>query len=369
MSFDVPASAVERQEMIRKALSSLGIGAASLLVLTGCNPPMPESLKVELAERTVQCGEAFVEAKVFPEMADVADFWNSSMDVACEGAMGLTVLEDYPQGAGLVISEEAVKGCTPYANVPLAVDAAVISFYFEEIYELNLSPRTIAGIFNGSITNWSDAAIQDINPNLELPDLEIVVNTAAPGLAISAMEKWLSAELGETVELSLLEASEGSEVDALYLLGEGEIKLTSFASLQISGMGYANMILDESNLDAVLLPEVLSIQTGIGQTVVSGEAPNLSFDYDPSIPAEPLPGQFEAIEPWGALYPVTLSLCGADDLQVRFAARYLLRLDAQGAISTGVFSPLKEEVRVSAISVVDDGLPEVEIPADLELEQ
>jgi phosphate transport system substrate-binding protein len=330
--------------MIRKALSSLGIGAASLLVLTGCNPPMPESLKVELAERTVQCGEAFVEAKVFPEMVDVADFWNSSMDVAC-------------------------KGCTPYANVPLAVDAAVISFYFEEIYELNLSPRTIAGIFNGSITNWSDAAIQDINPNLELPDLEIVVNTAAPGLAISAMEKWLSAELGETVELSLLEASEGSEVDALYLLGEGEIKLTSFASLQISGMGYANMILDESNLDAVLLPEVLSIQTGIGQTVVSGEAPNLSFDYDPSIPAEPLPGQFEAIEPWGALYPVTLSLCGADDLQVRFAARYLLRLDAQGAISTGVFSPLKEEVRVAAISVVDDGLPEVEIPADLELEQ
>lgn len=369
MSFDVPASAVERQDMIRKALSSIGIAAASLLVLTGCNPPMPEALKVELAERSVQCGESFVDAKVFPEMIDVADFWNSSMDVACEGSMGLNVLEDYPTGAGLVISEEQVRGCTPYANVPVAVDAAVVSFYFEEIYELNLSPRTIAGIFSGAITNWSDDAIQAINPNLELPNLEIVVNPSAPELAISAMEKWLSAELGEQADLSLLTPSEGSEVDALYLLGEGEIKLTSFAALQISGMGYANMILDETNLDQVLLPEVLTIQTGIGQTVVSGEAPNLSFDYDPSIPALPLPGQFEAIEPWGALFPVTLSLCGEDDLQVRYAARFLLRLDAQGSISTGVFSPLKEEVRVAAISVVDDGLPEVEIPADLELEQ
>jgi hypothetical protein len=47
----------------------------------------------------------------------------------------------------------------------------------------------------------------------------------------------------------------------------------------------------------------------------------------------------------------------------------MLRLDAQGSISTGVFSPLKEEVRVAAIAVVDEGLPEVEIPADLDLEQ
>jgi hypothetical protein len=30
---------------------------------------------------------------------------------------------------------------------------------------------------------------------------------------------------------------------------------------------------------------------------------------------------------------------------------------------------LKEEIRVAAISVVDDGLPEVEIPEDIELGQ
>lgn len=344
------------------------IASLASVVLTGCNPPMPESLKVELAERTVQCGESLVDLAVFPEMADVADFWNGSMDTACAGSMGANIIDGDLAGNGLQIAAGELT-CQPYASVPVAVDAAVVSFYFEEIYELNLSSEAVAGIFSGSVTNWNDPVIADLNPNVELPDLAINVIPEAPAGAISAMEFWVGSLLGEAVEFSLLTPSDASEVDALYALAEGDIKLTSFAALQVSGMGYANFVKDASDLETLLLPDTLTIQTAIGQTVVSGEAPNLSFSYDPSIEALPLPGQFEALLPWGAIYPVTLGLCGEDDLQTRYVARYMLRLDAQGSISTGVFSPLKEEVRVAAISVVDDGLPEVEIPTDLELEQ
>lgn len=344
------------------------IASLASVVLTGCNPPMPESLKVELAERTVQCGESLVDLAVFPEMADVADFWNGSMDTACAGSMGANIIDGDLAGNGLQIAAGELT-CQPYASVPVAVDAAVVSFYFEEIYELNLSSEAVAGIFSGSVTNWDDPVIADLNPNVELPDLAINVIPEASAGAISAMEFWVGSLLGEAVEFSLLTPSDASEVDALYALAEGDIKLTSFAALQVSGMGYANFVKDASDLETLLLPDTLTIQTAIGQTVVSGEAPNLSFSYDPSIEALPLPGQFEALLPWGAIYPVTLGLCGEDDLQTRYVARYMLRLDAQGSISTGVFSPLKEEVRVAAISVVDDGLPEVEIPTDLELEQ
>ena len=347
------------------------VAALSLSVttlLTACNPPMPESLKVELAERTVQCGEEFVESKVLPEFVDIADFWNSSMDVACSGSMGLTVVDGYPAGAGLVISEEDIKGCTPYVSVPLAVDAAVFSFMFLDIYEINLSPEIIVAIFRGEITNWADDRLTNLNPDAMLPDLPINIIPEAPPGAIIAMEVWLSSETGEAVKLDGLVPGEGSEVDALYEMMEGDIKLTSFGSLQIAGMNYANMQIDEADPTSVVLPDVLTIQTGIGQTIAAGEAPNLTFVYDPSIPAEPLPGQFEALRPWGALFPVTLALCGEDNLQTRFAARYLLRLDAQGSISTGVFSPLKEEIRIASIALVDDGLPEVEIPEELERE-
>ena len=356
--------------MSKRLVATLSISISALLVLTGCNPPMPESLKIELAERQVQCGESFVDAKLTPEVEDIATFWNSSMDGACAGSMGLNALTDYPSGNGLVISEDEVTGCTPYATVPLAVDAAVFSFFFTDIYELNLSPQVIASILNGDVNNWADPAIQELNPNAPTPDLPINLISEAPAGAISAMQVWLSSSTGEDVDTSALSPSAGSEVDALYEMVDGDLKLTSFAALQLAGMSYANMVLDPTNLEgSTVLPDARTIQTAIGQTVIAGEAPFLTFAYDPSIPAEPLPGQFEALLPWGAVFPLNLSLCGEDDLQVRYVARFLLRLDAQGSISTGVFSPLNQAIRLKAVDVVDDGLPEVEIPEELELEQ
>lgn len=351
--------------MNRRKLSLLASASAVLLTLSACTPPMPESLKVELAERTVQCGQEFIDLKILPEMVDVADFWNSSMDVACEGSMGLLSSDSYPTSSGLVITEEVVTGCEPYASVPIAVDAAVFSFFFSDIYEVNLSPSILVEIIEGRIGDWSDPRIQAINPALELPQLPINLLSSAPAGAIESMKVWLDFEAGTDVDMSAFTPSIGSEVDALYEMVDGDLKLTSFAALQIAAMNYANMMLDESDPDSVVLPDVLTIQTGIGQTLITGEAPFLSFVHDPSIPAQPLPGQFEAIQPWAALYPVLMYLCGPDDLETRYIARFLLRLDSQGSISTGVFNPLLEKIRVASVAVVDDGLPEVEIPEEL----
>jgi hypothetical protein len=328
---------------------------------------MPDSLKIELAEREVQCGDKFADAKFSPEIVDIAAFWNSSMDEACGGSMGLNILEDFPEGNGIVVSEGEVSGCSPYASVPLAVDAAVFSFFFTDIYEINLSPSVIAGVVSGEITNWSDDAIQELNPNLTTPNLPITLVSEAPAAAISAMRTWLSSALGEDVSLSGLVPSSGPEVDALYEMVDGDLKLTTFSALQVAGVSYANLVMDSANLDtSTVLPSVQTIQTAITQTVVSGEAPFLTFTYDPSIPPAPLPGQFEALLPWGAVFPLEMNLCGQDDLQVRYVARFLLRLDAQGSIANGVYSPLKQDIRQKAVSVVAQGLPEVEISEELE---
>jgi hypothetical protein len=347
----------------------MSIGLPSLLILTGCNPPMPDSLKIELAEREVQCGDTFADAKFSSEIVDIAAFWNSSMSEACGGSMGLNITEDFPAGNGIVVSEGEVIGCAPYATVPLAADAAVFSFFFTDIYEINLSPSVIEGVVSGEINNWSDVAIQELNPNLTTPNLPITLVSEAPAGAISAMKIWLSSALGKDVSLSGLVPSTGPEVDALYEMVDGDLKLTSFSALQLAGVSYANMVMDSASPDtSTVLPNVQTIQTAITQTVVSGEAPFLTFTYDPSIPPAPLPGQFEALLPWGAVFPLEMNLCGQDDLQVRFVARFLLRLDAQGSISNGVFSPLKQEIRQKAVAVVAKGLPEVTIPEELEQE-
>jgi len=353
--------------MIRK-LAAVAVSAVIAVLLSGCNPPMPEALKVSLAERTVQCGDEIVELKVFPEMADIGEFWNSSMESGCGGSMGTSQIDDYPAGSGLVISEEDLKGCTPFATVPLAVDAAVFAIGFLDIYELNLSPALIVEIASGVVDSWDHPRISELNPGVEFPSMPINLIREAPYGSVQAMEIWLSGELGEEVKLEGFTSATGPEVDLLYELGDGDLKLTSFGALQIAALNYANMMTDEADESSIVLPDVLTIATGIGQTVPSGEPPFLSFVYDPSIPAQPLPGAFEAINPWGALFPVNLSLCGEDRLQERYVARFFLRLDAQGSIQTGVFSQLNEAVRVRSVSVVDEGLPEVEISEELEKE-
>jgi phosphate transport system substrate-binding protein len=41
--------------------------------------------------------------------------------------------------------------------------------------EIKFTPAALAGIYLGTITKWNDAAIQEANPDLKLPDNEIVV--------------------------------------------------------------------------------------------------------------------------------------------------------------------------------------------------
>ncbi len=69
-------------------------------------------------------------------------------------------------------------GATPI-ELPLYVSPIAVIFNLEGIDSLNMSADTIAGIFAGEITKWNDPAIADANPDVELPDLDIVpVNRA-----------------------------------------------------------------------------------------------------------------------------------------------------------------------------------------------
>ncbi len=63
-----------------------------------------------------------------------------------------------------------------YAQAPIALGGAVVGYHINGVTAtLNLSAGVIAGIYNGSITNWSDKAIHVLNPKVTLPNLPIVV--------------------------------------------------------------------------------------------------------------------------------------------------------------------------------------------------
>ena len=80
-------------------------------------------------------------------------------------------------GSDAVLKEEeitqsqAVCGPDGAIDLPVYVSPIAIIYNLPEVAELNLAPATIAGIFNGTITQWNAPEIAADNPDATLPDV------------------------------------------------------------------------------------------------------------------------------------------------------------------------------------------------------
>jgi phosphate transport system substrate-binding protein len=67
-------------------------------------------------------------------------------------------------------------------HIPETIGAVTVAYNIPNVATgLHLTGQIIADIFQGKITNWNDAAIQDINPDVTLPDHDIVVAHRSDG--------------------------------------------------------------------------------------------------------------------------------------------------------------------------------------------
>mgnify|MGYP001767150011 FL=1 len=73
----------------------------------------------------------------------------------------------------------AKEVCGEVLELPVYISPIAVAYNLPGIDDLNLSAANVAGIFSGTITNWNDPAIAADNPDVELPDLDIIpVNRA-----------------------------------------------------------------------------------------------------------------------------------------------------------------------------------------------
>jgi len=70
---------------------------------------------------------------------------------------------------------KALDRCKPgqVVEVPAYVSPIAVIYNLEGVESLQLSPETLAKIFNQEITSWNDKAIAKDNPGVELPDTRI----------------------------------------------------------------------------------------------------------------------------------------------------------------------------------------------------
>jgi phosphate ABC transporter, phosphate-binding protein len=71
--------------------------------------------------------------------------------------------------------QQATERCgSEVVHLPAYISPIAVVFNLEGVDSLNLRPEVIADIFNQKITKWNDEAIAADNPDVDLPDTEIV---------------------------------------------------------------------------------------------------------------------------------------------------------------------------------------------------
>ena len=93
---------------------------------------------------------------------------------------------------------DAQKRCTDQSGemiqIPVYISAIAVVYNLPEVENLQLSPETLAGIFDQKITNWNDPAIAKDNPDAKLPDQRItVVNRSDESGTTENFQQYLAA--------------------------------------------------------------------------------------------------------------------------------------------------------------------------------
>ena len=172
---------------IRRALVP-GV-AALALALAGCsaaNEQAAEETSTSSLSGTLSAGGA--SSQEAAQTAWRAGFQQANPDVQVDydpigsgGGREQFIGGGYPfAGTDSYLSEEdeEVSGAEErcggdYVEVPNYVSPIAVIFNVEGVDELNLSPETVAGIFNDEITTWDDPAIAEDNPDADLPSENI----------------------------------------------------------------------------------------------------------------------------------------------------------------------------------------------------
>jgi phosphate transport system substrate-binding protein len=171
-----------------RSLASLALAAAAALVLSSCavNEMGLDDTGSTLEGYIVGAGSS---AQGAAQQAWVAGFQTAHARVTVDydpsgsGAGRDTFMEgasDFAGSDSAYTLDELEEGrfgrCAPDSTIvelPLYVSPIAVVFRLDGIGTLDLDAATIAGIFAGEITDWTDPAIAATNPGVSLPELPI----------------------------------------------------------------------------------------------------------------------------------------------------------------------------------------------------
>lgn len=181
------------------------------------------------------------------------------------------------------------RGCGEVLHIPMVFGGVVVAYNIDGLEDLTLDAATIADIFSGEITNINDPAIAELNPDVELPDQDLVVTVRADGSGTTSIfttylededADW-AADYGSGDEVPWFDGVVGGEqndgVQAGIASQPGGIGYLSLEFAVAAGLPFASVVNGDGNaiepstasvgaaVDGIELPEDLRFDVlGVG---------------------------------------------------------------------------------------------------------
>jgi phosphate transport system substrate-binding protein len=167
-------------------------------------------------------------------------------------------------------------GATNYAiQTPITAGAAVLTYNLSGVKNLQLSAATIAGIFQGTITKWDDAAIKADNSGVSLPSTTIVpvhrsdksgtTNIFSSFLKSNAGSAW-TLGAGETLNWPGGQSGNGSTgTTAAVKQADGGITYTELSFAKLNNLPFAKV---KNASGAYIEPNGKSVSAGLADATI-----------------------------------------------------------------------------------------------------
>ncbi len=237
-----------------------------------------------------------------------------------------------------------------------------------------MTPEIVAGILNGTITNWEDPLIAESNPDFDftlLPDLALM-GIEGPSGSMQAMTTWLSEEAPEQWTQGTVEELDGMQTfpTSTDLIGEMTLADSTISVMPVfqaftNVLATANLpvTLDDGSELVITADDVQLYKVGSGATTITTDETTGNMFASPATGGVPVEGNFDVASSKIVLaegqplvgWPVNgyahLLVCDAPDdpLPLSFA-QYVVRLAGQGALETFGVTPMPEPIRIQTFT-------------------
>ena len=407
----------------------------SLAFLAGCTPPMPPDVLAARLERTITCVPGAQEVAAPAEFTQAIDQINVSLLGLCPDQSMVVVPEDTPGAQVRILDHPATTAdldamaqmctgdvlTTPVLGTPIGMVVNIVG-----LDGLLLTPQAVAGLLDGSITNWTDPLITEPNSGFDIPDLPVsLLRLDRPSGAVEAMTAWLSQQAPETWTRGTVSTLTAGKAVASYddiiaeMTGmggedpfamdeeidfdaldeevpleevevdlEADVPLESFpgeGTVAVMPAAIANLnVLPLADLPAQDVPiSILNVdlpKVGIAATELTTDEQGRIFATH-AVGGVPIEGQFDQasakvvldegapVVGWPVIAISSVMVCDAPDNPLpKSTAQFFLRLAGQGTLSTVGLTPLPEPIRIQALPSLRVELDALEDDVDLESE-